>query len=170
MDDGRFELFMSLLGSATKSIQRLKSARMDEFDLSAAHTDCLCCLAGAPAAGLTQTQLAARLGMDRAQISRVLRDLCAHAYVRTDSDKRGYKSPYQLTDAGRRIAVRIGEIIGEVRGFVSGSISGADIESFYRTFGVIAERLSLAVSLYSEPSAPQDNPALNRPENEVNHP
>ena len=167
MEDGRFELFMGLLGSATKSIQRLKNARMDEFDLSAAHTDCLCCLADAAPAGLTQTQLATRLGMDRAQISRVLRDLRARAYVRTGNDASGYKSPYCLTDAGRRIAAQIGEIIGEVRSFVSGSISGADIESFYRTFSVIAERLSQAVQLYSEPPAPV--PASPLPEGEADH-
>ena len=152
MEDGRFELFMGLLTSAAKSIQRLKNARMDEFDLSAAHTDCLCCLADAAPAGLTQMQLAARLGMDRAQVSRVLRDLRARAYVRTGSAP-GYKAPYQLTDAGRRIAARIGDIIDEVRCFVSGSIPSADIEGFYSTFGTIADRLSQAVQLYSDPAA-----------------
>ena len=158
MEDSRFELFMGLLGSAAKSIQRLKSARMDEFNLSAAHTDCLCCLAAAAPAGLTQTQLAARLGMDRAQVSRVLRDLRARAYVCTGSAP-GYKSPYRLTDTGRHIAAQIGDIIGEVRRFVSGSIPLAELEGFYRTFGVIAERLGQAVQLYSEPPAPDSAPA-----------
>ena len=156
MESSRFEVFMGLLGSATKSIQRLKNARMDAFDLSAAHTDCLCALASATSAGLTQTQLAARLGMDRAQISRVLRDLRARAYVCAGGTP-GYKSPYRLTEDGRHIAAQIGDIIDEVRRYVSGSIPGAEIESFYRTFGVIAERLSQAVSLYSEPSASDED-------------
>ena len=38
MEDNRFELFCCLTGSAAKSIARLKAARMDAFDLSAAHT------------------------------------------------------------------------------------------------------------------------------------
>ena len=150
MNDGRFELFMGLLGSATKSIQRIKNGRMDEFDLSAAHTDCLCCLASAAPSGLTQSQLAARLGMDRAQVSRVLRDLRECAYV-CAAGASGYKTPYRLTETGRRIAAQIAEIIAEVRRFVSGNIPVADTEAFYRTFGVIAERLSQAVQLYGLP-------------------
>ena len=44
MEDNRFERFCSLTGSAAKSIARLKAARMDEFHLTAAHTQCLCLL------------------------------------------------------------------------------------------------------------------------------
>ena len=164
MDENRFELFMGLLGSAAKSIQRLKAARMEPFRLSAAHTDCLCQLFGASADGLTQTQLAERLMMDRAQVSRVLRDLLDRAYVAcggagsaggasgTGTDgSGGYKSRYRLTDAGQRIAQEIQRIIAEINGFVSGSIPMEDIEGFYRTFKTIASNLSEAVNLYGLP-------------------
>lgn len=162
MDENRFDMFVGLLGSAAKSIQRLKATQMEPFRLSAAHTDCLCCLAAAAPGGLTQTQLAARLGMDRAQVSRVLRDLRARAYVCAGSAP-GYKSPYHLTDAGHRIAAQIGDIIGEVRRFVSGSIPTAELEGFYRTFGTIAERLGQAVQLYSDPAASGEEGETRRP-------
>ena len=47
MEESRFELFAGLLNSAVKSIQRLKAAGMKQFNLSAAHTTCLCRLAEA---------------------------------------------------------------------------------------------------------------------------
>ncbi len=156
MEDSRFELFMGLLGSASKSIQRLKAARMGDFDLSAAHTDCLWCLADAAPEGISQTHLAERLGMDRAQISRVLRDLAQHGYVAAES---GYRRPYRLTEAGARVAAQIAQVVREVNRYVSENIPAADIRCFYRTFGVIAERLADAVSLYGVPRAAQGGDA-----------
>ena len=150
MDDNRFELFMGLLSSAAKSIQRLKASQMEPFRLSAAHTDCLCSLASAMPEGLTQTQLAERLRMDRAQISRVLRDLREQAYV-FPGEVGIYKSRYRLTDAGRRIAEEAMRIIEEIHTFVSGSIPREEIEGFYRTFKTIAGNLTEAVHLYGEP-------------------
>ena len=38
MEESRFELFTSLMNTAAKSIQRLKSAGMKKYHLSAAHT------------------------------------------------------------------------------------------------------------------------------------
>ena len=152
MEEERSALFIALIGAAAKSIQRIKAARMDEFRLSAAHTDCLSSLAGAPE-GLTQSQLAGLLAMDRAQVSRVLRDLRERAYVCV-GDAPGYKSHYCLTEMGKRIAEEISRIIGDVTDYVSGSIPREDIESFYRTFRTIADRLGEAVSLYGAPQMP----------------
>lgn len=149
MNENRFDMFVGLLGSAAKSIQRLKATQMEPFRLSAAHTDCLCSLAAAMPDGLTQAQLAQRLSMDRAQISRVLRDLRAQAYVLPGGC--GYKIRYRLTDAGRRLADESTRVIREITGFVSGSIPREELESFYRTFTTIATNLVKAVQLYGEP-------------------
>ena len=149
MDENRFDMFVGLLGSAAKSIQRLKATQMEPFRLSAAHTDCLCSLAAAMPDGLTQAQLAQRLAMDRAQISRVLRDLRAQAYVLPGG--YGYKIRYRLTDAGRRLADESTRVIREITSFVSGSIPREELESFYRTFTTIATNLVKAVQLYDEP-------------------
>ena len=148
MEDSRFELFMGLLGSASKSIQRLKAAGMERYSLSAAHTDCLYLLAGAMPEGMTQSQLAARLSMDRAQVSRVLRDLRERAYVLAGG-AAGYKCRYRLTEAGSRIAAETERVIRGVNAFVSGSIPREEIDAFYRTFRTIAARLSEAVPLYA---------------------
>lgn len=146
MDIDRFLHFEAMIGSAAKSIQRLKALRMDAFHLSAAHTSCLTALLRAMPEGLTQTGLRHSLGMDRAQVSRVLSGLCERGYVCCDGS--GYNRPYRLTKDGLRVSREIDNVIREVLGYVSGSIPPEEIERFYQTFSIITGNLSRAVALY----------------------
>ena len=150
MDDNRFELFCSLTGSAAKSIARLKAARMDAFDLSAAHTQCLCLLHEAMPEGLTQAELSRRIGMDRAQVSRVLRALRERGYL-PDVPQTDYKRRYALTAAGMAAANAVQSIVSQVHAYVSEGIPQEDIVCFYRTFAHIAQRLESAVTLFGAP-------------------
>ena len=95
MEDNRFELFCSLTGSAAKSIARLKAARMDEFHLTAAHTQCLCLLFESMPAGLTQTELARRIGSVRIE---------EPAWLRTDE---ALNTPEQLAAATDALLIRL---------------------------------------------------------------
>ena len=135
MDIDRFLHFETMIGCAAKSIQRLKALRMDAFHLSAAHTSCLTALLRAMPEGLTQTGLRHSLGMDRAQVSRVLSGLCERGYVCCDG-------------SGLRVSREIDNVIREVLGYVSGSIPPEEIERFYQTFSIITGNLSRAVALY----------------------
>lgn len=144
MDESRFELFAGLIGRASKSIQRIKSVKMKKYRLSAAHTTCLCKLAEADAQGLTQGELTALEGMDRAQISRVLGDLVQRGYVTSKSQTGRYKRRYALTSAGQMVTGEIKEIILDVNRFVSGQIPSEDIQVFYRTLTAIAQNLERA--------------------------
>ena len=148
MDNTRFARFEGYIGSAAKSIARLKAARMARFQLSAAHPSCLLRLLAAPE-GLTQTGLRETLGMDRAQISRVLRQLGEKAYV--TSGGAGYNRVYRLTESGERVSREIDGIVSEVLSFVSGEIPQAEIDAFYRTFAVITAHLSEAVDRFAAP-------------------
>lgn len=152
MEDNRFELFCGLTASAAKSIQRLKAARMNAFDLSAAHTQSLCLLYEAMPDGLTQTELARRIGMDRAQVSRVLRTLRERGCLPDDA-QTGYKRRYVLTEEGVRTARQVQAIIAQVHAYVSEGISREDLICFYRTFERIARRLENAVPLFCAPDA-----------------
>lgn len=149
MEESRFAQFTVLIASAAKSIQRLKIARMEQFHLSAAHTNCLCRLAQSPS-GLTQRELSRLENVDRAQISRVLRELGERGYVLPGAQS-GYKSRYRLTALGAQTADEIQSIIREINQFVSGQIPQTEIDSFYGTFKTITENLSKAVRLYGEP-------------------
>lgn len=150
MDNARFARFEGYIGSAAKSIARLKAARMAHFQLSAAHTSCMLRLLAAPD-GLTQTGLREALGMDRAQISRVLHQLGDRGYV--SSDGTGYNRVYRLTQSGLSVSREVDSIVSEVLSFVSGAIPQEEIEAFYRTFSIIAANLARAESHFG---APQD--------------
>ena len=153
MEDNRFERFCSLTGSAAKSIARLKAARMNAFDLSAAHTQCLCMLHEAMPEGLTQTELARRIGMDRAQVSRVLHTLRDRGDLPSDAPA-GYKHRHTLTEAGMNAADAVQAIVAQVHAYVSEGIPQEDLVCFYRTFGHIAQRLERAVTLFGTPDDP----------------
>ncbi len=145
MEHQRIELFCSLTDSACKSIQRLKATQMDAFDLSAAHTRSLCLLLEALPTGLTQTELAQRCGMDRAQISRVLSALRNRNYL-TTVGQGDYKKRYVLTEAGIEVANQIEAMIEEIYAYVGKDIPREDLIGFYRTFSLIEQRLKQAVA------------------------
>lgn len=153
MEDSRFAQFTALITGAAKSIQRLKNAQMEQFHLSAAHTNCLCHLASSPT-GLTQSELSRLEGIDKAQVSRVLRDLSGRGYVFSGA-QAGYKSRYRLTESGVRTAGEIEAIIREINHFVSGQIPPEDLDRFYDTFRIIAQNLSKAVGLYGAETRPE---------------
>ena len=145
MDTSRFEQFSRLTSSAAKSIAKLKSAQMEAFSLSGAHTNCLCRLH--ESGSLTQSELTRLENMDRSQVSRVLRDLMDKGYVTSDA-QTGYKRRYSLTPLGIQTASRVEDIILTINRFVSGDIPDADIEIFYRTLSVITGNLALAVEKF----------------------
>lgn len=144
MEESRFELFTGLMNSAAKSIQRLKSAGMKEYNLSAAHTTCLCRLAQAGPEGLTQGQLIQLEGMDRAHISRVLGELCRRGYAVPAELGGQYRKHYVLTPAGQDVAGKVQDVILSVNRFVSDQIPQEDIDVFYRTLRTIAQNLERA--------------------------
>lgn len=148
MEESRFERFTGLMNSAVKSIQRLKSTGMKEYDLSAAHTTCLCRLAEAGPEGLTQGQLILLEGTDRAHISRVLGELCRRGYAVPAEPGAQYRKHYVLTPTGQDVAERVQGVILAVNRFVSSQIPQEDIDVFYRTLDTIAQNLERAVVEY----------------------
>lgn len=148
MDESRYELFAGLMSQAAKSIQRIKAEKMREYRLSAAHTTCLCRLAESKDEGLTQGQLIALEGTDRAQISRVLSDLRERGYVSVLGQEGRYRNRYVLTPFGEGIAREIQDIILDINRFVSEQIPEQDIQIFYRTLRTIAQNLDRAVQTY----------------------
>lgn len=148
MQSSRFPRFSALIGSAAKNIQRLKNAYMGRYALSSAHTNCLCQLAAAQPAGLTQTELARREQMDRAQVCRVLRELDRRGFV-VSVGPTSYKRHYRLTPAGAAAAEEINAIILRVQHYVSDEIPPEDLAVFYRTLEIIVRRLGAAVDRYA---------------------
>jgi len=144
--EGGFETFSSLLGTATKSLERLKSKGMEEFGLAGTHTLCLRQMYESPE-GLTRTQLSRRLGVDRAQVTRVIGELLSKGFVEEIGNGSGYRKKCRLTEKGREITADINGIVKRINIFVSGDIPHDRLVSFYETLYEICENLKKAEEL-----------------------
>ena len=141
MEQDRFDEFYYRATCALKSIQKLKNKAMLPFGLASAHTMCLRHLSSAPE-GLTRTRLVHLCDIDKAQVSRVINELCSRGYVIEKEDESiNYKKCLRLTPMGKEIAEEINRIVLKVHSYVSGDFSEEEIHTFYRVFDVICDKL-----------------------------
>lgn len=147
MEESRFELFDGLIASAGKTLQRIKTNKMEKYGLGSTHTTCLCKLGKAGTDGVTQKELTEQESIDRAQVSRVLKDLEMNGLVEAVGSS-AYKRRYCLTDKGKKITDEINGIILDINRYVSAEISDEDIAVFYRVMQVIDGNLKKAESRF----------------------
>ena len=141
MEQDRFDEFYYHASCALKSIQKLKSKAMIPIGLASAHTMCLRHLYTAPD-GLTRTRLVHLCDIDKAQVSRIINELCARGYViETEDESINYKKRLKLTPMGKDIAEEINVLVLKVNTYVSKDFTEEEITTFYRVFDVICERL-----------------------------
>jgi MarR family transcriptional regulator for hemolysin len=141
MEQDRFDNFYYHATCALKSIQKLKNKAMIPIGLASTHTMCLRHLYSAPD-GLTRTKLVHLCDIDKAQVSRIINDLCARGYViETEDESINYKKRLKLTPMGNDIAEQINELVLIVNAYVSKDFTMEEIDVFYRVFDVICERL-----------------------------
>lgn len=141
MEQDRFDNFYYHANCALKSIQKLKNKAMIPIGLASTHTMCLRHLYSAPD-GLTRTKLVHLCDIDKAQVSRIINDLCARGYViETEDESINYKKRLKLTPMGNDIAEQINELVLKVNAYVSKDFTMEEIDVFYRVFDVICERL-----------------------------
>lgn len=136
----RLDQFMNLTGSAARSIIRIKHKKMSKYGLGSTHTTCLRRLFMAEN-GLTRTQLAQQCDLDKAQITRIVGELCKKGCIVEESKGSGYRKRIFLTDLGREITKDIYKVALEVNEYVSGSILQEDIDHFYKVFEKICSGL-----------------------------
>lgn len=141
MEQDRFDNFYYHASCALKSIQKLKSKAMIPIGLASAHTMCLRHLYASPD-GLTRTRLVRLCDIDKAQVSRIINDLCARGYViETEDESINYKKRLKLTPMGKDIAEDINALVLKINTYVSRDFTDEEIDVFYRVFDVICERL-----------------------------
>lgn len=142
--EDRFDKFYSLLSSALKSIQKLKTKYMTSYGLSSTHTMCLRYLSKSPD-GLTRTKLSRLCDVDKAQISRIVNELCSKGYtLENESENANYKKRLKLTPLGWDVADEINGEVGKVLSFVSSGIPAEQIKNFYATLNDICLKLKEA--------------------------
>ena len=144
MEQDRFDKFNYLTAGAIKSIQKLKVMGMLPFGLTGAHTMCLRHLYNFPE-GITRTKLVRLCDIDKAQVSRIINDLCSKGYViETENDNINYRKRLKLTPLGKDTTEEINRKVLRVNEFVSADIPEEQLSVFYETLNMICENLKAA--------------------------
>lgn len=136
----RFETFTVLINRISRNIRKIKNQEIAAFNLKGGHISCLYHLYRTD--GLTATDLCERCEEDKAAISRSLDYLEKNGYLTCDSQQqKRYKSPFSLTEKGRRVGKEIMDKIAQVLNEVSTDIAREELAAFYRSLTIISDSL-----------------------------
>lgn len=144
----RFTTFTVLITSISRSIHKIKSEEMAEFNLKSAHVSCLYYLYKKEM--LTAKELCDICDEDKANISRSLKYLEENGYLVCHSKyKKRYQSPLELTEFGREVAKRIAKKIDSVLEVSSDGVSEEERDIFYRALLTIDSNLQRICEKYN---------------------
>ena len=136
----RFEAFTVLIGRISRSIKRIKSEEMAEFQLKGPHVSCLYYLSAED--GLTAAALCERCDEDKAAVSWSLDYLEKGGYITCGSGAgRRYRTPLYLTERGRAVCRAINEKIERIVNAASQGLGEAERRSMYRALTLISGNL-----------------------------
>ena len=145
----RFQTFTLLISKISRSIRKIKTEEMAEFNLKSPHVSCLYYLY--KEGSLTAKELCNICDEDKAAISRSIVYLERDGYITclTDAHKR-YKSPLRLTDKGKKAGKKIADKIDGIINKAGEGLSEEDRAVFYRSLGMICDNLQEICRDYSE--------------------
>lgn len=137
----RFETFTTLINSISRSIRRIKSVEIDEYNLKGSHVSILYYLY--TNGKLTSKEICELCETDKANISRQLDYLESRSYIVCDSDApKRYRNYFTLTELGREIGEIIVKKIESFLSYTSKGISENDLETMYKCLGIISDNLN----------------------------
>lgn len=145
----RFETFTVLIGEISRSIHKLKTMEMAEFDLRSSHVSCLYYLYKMKS--LTAKELCDICAEDKANISRAVRYLEENGYLQCDSKRvKRYLSPLTLTEKGEEIGARIAHKIDRILCHAGDGVDEKDRQIMYRSLSAICENLRRLCDAYEK--------------------
>ena len=140
MKQNRFDIFSSSVLQVAKTVQSIKSRKMAEYDLKGTNVLCLCEVYDSGEEGLTATELSRCCGIDKAQVSRCMKELIDLALIyRNDRDGHRYKQKYLLTEKGREVAKDLVGVANRVQATLRQGISAEELDQFYRILSTMCE-------------------------------
>lgn len=136
----RFERFSKTINQISKELKKIKYKHMSKYGLGSIHAMCIISL------GETPCQTAAELmngeEIDKAQMSRVIKDLCEKGYVRpVEGQNRKYRLQYELTETGKEIAAEVRQKAVDIVKFVDDGVSDENIMVMYFTLEKLCSNL-----------------------------
>ena len=136
----RFHTFTVLIASISRSIRKIKTAEMAEYDLKSPHVSCLYYLHKSDK--LTASMLCEICDEDKANISRSIKHLESNGFLECDdNEKRRYARPLTLTEKGKEVAAEIAEKIDKILSSTSDGMTDAERDTFYKCLSLINENL-----------------------------
>ncbi|MBE7076502.1 MAG: MarR family transcriptional regulator [Clostridiales bacterium] len=136
----RFELFTVLIAKISRSIRKIKTEEMEEFDLKSPHVSCLYYLFKSN--NLTATELCEICQEDKSAISRSLDYLESKGYISCDSNlKKRYKCHLTLTEKGQKIGKIIADKIDEILEIASDGLTEEKRIILYESLTLISDNL-----------------------------
>ncbi|MBQ8341913.1 MAG: MarR family transcriptional regulator [Clostridia bacterium] len=142
MRNNRFEVFSPTLLQLIKTVQNIKSRKLAEYDLKGTNALCLFEILDSGEQGLSATELARRCDIDKAQVSRCMKELADKNMIfRDNADGRKYKQKYHLTEAGSVAAKDLYDTSLRVKNAVKKNLTAQDTDEFYRIMNVICDNL-----------------------------
>lgn len=137
----RFEQFTTAISQIYKSVQKIKTNEVNSYGLKANHVMILFQLKKHED-GLTPSQLCELCDVDKAAISRAVKELTSQGFIRNaDSDGRKYRVPIFLTDEGEEAALHIEQAIKHAVEIGGAGLTDRQRVEFYRSLLLIAHNL-----------------------------
>lgn len=143
----RYRDFTVLITKINRSIKRIKSEEMSEFNLKGPFVTCLYYLY--VTGGTTATEICEMAGEDKATISRSLEYLEENEYITTEtSQKKKYNAIITLTQKGEEIGQKISKKIDNILGLAGAKIKDKKRKIMYDCLGTICENLDGVIQNY----------------------
>lgn len=147
--DNRFEIFTLLITSINRSIQRIKSEEMAEYNLKSSHVSCLYFLYKEES--LTARDLCEICGEDKANVSRSIKFLEQNGYLVCESAPgKRYLCAIKLTEKGSQVAGALADKVDGIIDSASEGLTEQDRMTMYRSLSVINGNLNKICNEYKE--------------------
>ncbi len=141
----RFHTFTVLISNISRSIRKIKTAEMAEYDLKSPHVSCLYYLHKSDK--ITASMLCEICDEDKANISRSIKHLESHGFLECeDNEKRKYAKPLILTEKGKLVAAEIAKKVDTILTNASDGMTEEERGTFYKCLSLINENLQKYVT------------------------
>lgn len=145
----RFHTFTILIAGISRSIRKIKTAEMSEFNLKGPHVSCLYYLY--KSGSVTAKELCDICAEDKANISRSIRHLEENGYLICHSKTaKRYQSPLILTEKGCQLGKHIAEKIDSVLAEASAGLDEQNRAIFYSSLALIHNNLQNICKEYED--------------------
>ena len=149
--ENRFESFTALMTGINRSIRRIKSMEMADFNLKGTHVLCLYYLYKHGA--LAATELCELCEEDKANISRTIEYLKQNDYiVAMESAIKRYRTPLHLTEKGQTVGEQLVSRVDRVLEQSGEGISDENRRIMYESLRCIEENLQRMCDQYEKQS------------------